>query len=399
MGYLNGKKCESVVNIPNVFSDALASPSHVLPDAVRAPMESRFNHDFSQVRLHTDANAEESADAINARAFTIGNDMYFKTGHYAPETLSGQKLLAHELTHVVQQAGSSPKGYSQSKLAQSQPGDVYETEADAVAERVTRGAPAGNISNVTSTPMVQRQDKDLKTGTKQDEKKKEAGSAIGEGLKTVAEQAVDNNEKVKKNFVEPAKRQWNNLGTVDKTVAIGWGAGTVGLTYGSLLSDPNGRKVLEGVNLATPFTLIPYMPLSKFNYTLPTPDNRMFKFETGFKADELINLWTKSRGLPEMSLGVNLQWEYDLPSDRLRIRGGNASLGLVPGLKLSGGMYSDIFRSTPTYFDTQGQMVQNPKSIPEADKPKSIPDVRFMVNIDLMKFNPQDFQNLIKNIF
>ena len=63
-----------------------------------------------------------------------------------------------------------------------------------------------------------------------------------------------------------------------------------------MLSDPGGRKQLEGVNLAAPFTLIPYMPLSSFKYTLPSgdsPDKRLFKFETGFNADDLINLRTE----------------------------------------------------------------------------------------------------------
>ena len=56
------------------------------------------------------------------------------------------------------------------------------------------------------------------------------------------------------------------------------------------------------------------MPLSTFKYTLPsgnTPEKRLFKFETGFKADELLNLYTQRRGLPKMSLSVNMQWGYD----------------------------------------------------------------------------------------
>jgi hypothetical protein len=64
----------------------------------------RFGYDFSGVRVHTDSNAGQAAGAINARAFTLGRDIVFASGQYAPETESGKRLLAHELTHVLQQA-------------------------------------------------------------------------------------------------------------------------------------------------------------------------------------------------------------------------------------------------------------------------------------------------------
>jgi hypothetical protein len=72
----------------------------------RAFFEPRFGHDFSQVRVHTGAKAAESARAVNARAFTVGGDVVFGTGKYAPGTSEGKRLLAHELTHVVQQQGT-----------------------------------------------------------------------------------------------------------------------------------------------------------------------------------------------------------------------------------------------------------------------------------------------------
>jgi hypothetical protein len=70
----------------------------------RSFFEPLFGRDFSQVRVHTDVPAAESAGAVNARAFTIGQDVVFGAGQYASRTDSGQKLLAHELTHVVQQS-------------------------------------------------------------------------------------------------------------------------------------------------------------------------------------------------------------------------------------------------------------------------------------------------------
>ncbi|HYT56317.1 MAG TPA: DUF4157 domain-containing protein [Verrucomicrobiae bacterium] len=74
-----------------------------LPPDTRQFMESRFGHDFGQVRLHTDARSADAAWDLRARAYTVGPDIAFGTGQYAPETSTGRRLLAHELAHVVQQ--------------------------------------------------------------------------------------------------------------------------------------------------------------------------------------------------------------------------------------------------------------------------------------------------------
>lgn len=71
-----------------------------------APRRDRFRHDFTRVRLHTDGRAAESARALEARAYTVGQDIVFGKGHYSPETVGGQQLLAHELTHVIQQSAT-----------------------------------------------------------------------------------------------------------------------------------------------------------------------------------------------------------------------------------------------------------------------------------------------------
>jgi len=86
---------------------SLRGGGQALPEAAREFFEPRFGHDFSQVRLHTDMQAAESVQAVNARAFTVGPDIAFGSGQYAPETTEGRRLLAHELTHVVQQASGA----------------------------------------------------------------------------------------------------------------------------------------------------------------------------------------------------------------------------------------------------------------------------------------------------
>jgi hypothetical protein len=97
--------------IPEVTSSMEARISSLrgggqpLDRETRAYMEPRFGHDFSRVRVHADGEAAEAARLVNAQAFTVGKDMVFGAGQYAPSTPQGQRLVAHELTHVVQQNG------------------------------------------------------------------------------------------------------------------------------------------------------------------------------------------------------------------------------------------------------------------------------------------------------
>jgi hypothetical protein len=92
-----------VPDVPPIVQDVLRSPGHPLDEDALAAVESRFGHDFSRVRVHTDARAAESAQAVNARAYTVGRDVVFGAGQYTPGTPAGQRLLTHELTHVIQQ--------------------------------------------------------------------------------------------------------------------------------------------------------------------------------------------------------------------------------------------------------------------------------------------------------
>lgn len=87
-----------------------------LQKSVRNFFEPRFGHDFSRVRIHTDSRASQIAGSIDARAFTIGRDIVFYKGQYSPETPSGKRLLAHELTHFVQQKGTMDSGLSTSTI-------------------------------------------------------------------------------------------------------------------------------------------------------------------------------------------------------------------------------------------------------------------------------------------
>jgi len=95
---------------PPMVHEVLRSPGQPLDLATRAFMEPRFGHDFSHVRVHTDENAETSAWTLNAHAYTVGNDIVFGLGRFDPTAVEGRRLLAHELTHVVQQSvGYAPR--------------------------------------------------------------------------------------------------------------------------------------------------------------------------------------------------------------------------------------------------------------------------------------------------
>ena len=146
-----------------------------LDRGVQAQMGQALNADFSGVRVHTDAGADGLNQSLSARAFTTGRDIYFRQGEYNPGSSTGRELLAHELTHVVQQnpdkvqtkpdddispsgcgCGSSAAPGPQMKLSVSQPGDQYEQEADRIANAVMHREQQGDTGS-SPTESIHRQ--------------------------------------------------------------------------------------------------------------------------------------------------------------------------------------------------------------------------------------------------
>jgi hypothetical protein len=113
------------------------SPGHALDHGTREFMEPRFGADFSDVRVHTDSRAAQSADTLAANAYTKGRDIYFGAGKYAPRSREGQHLLAHELTHTVQQGEANVARSQTESLRLSTPGEPLEREAEQIASRIT----------------------------------------------------------------------------------------------------------------------------------------------------------------------------------------------------------------------------------------------------------------------
>ncbi len=123
-----------------------------LDNATQDRMANATGYDFSQVKVHTGAEADALNLEIGAKAFTTGQDIFFRQGAYDPGSSGGQELLAHEMTHVIQQSSGAVGGSG--PMTVNAPGDAYEQEADAVAKSIAgpeaSAAPGG----------VQRQEED-----------------------------------------------------------------------------------------------------------------------------------------------------------------------------------------------------------------------------------------------
>jgi hypothetical protein len=127
--------------VPNAVREVLRSPGQPLDGGTRRRMEAGFGRDFGQVRVHTGSRAADSARAVHAHAYTVGQNIVFAQGLYQPGSAAGQRLLAHELAHTIQQQGlqraadsvtlDTPPHYAQ-----------LEHEAESAADAVLRGAPA-----------------------------------------------------------------------------------------------------------------------------------------------------------------------------------------------------------------------------------------------------------------
>ena len=123
-----------------------------LDESARSNLEPSMGHDFSDVRVHTDGEADSLNRAVQAEAFTTGNDIFFRSGSYSPGSSDGQKLLAHELTHVVQQRNAPPA----SEMTVSSPEDASEREASAVAD--SYGSQSAEAAAVSREAMPEEEE-------------------------------------------------------------------------------------------------------------------------------------------------------------------------------------------------------------------------------------------------
>lgn len=141
---------------PPIVHQVLRSPGEPLTPQARSFFELRFGHDFSNVRVHTDSLAAESAASVSALAYTVGDDIVFAENQYAPASAGRNEILAHELAHTLQQQ----KGPVPGRLEIGRPGDSDEREADQTASRALAGVgappPSRPSGSSTSAPRLRR---------------------------------------------------------------------------------------------------------------------------------------------------------------------------------------------------------------------------------------------------
>lgn len=147
---------------PAVVQAALSSGGQALDQAARTSLEPQFGYDFSQVQVFATPEAAQSAEALDAQAYTVGANLVFGAGRYAPQREDGRWLIAHELAHVVQQSSNPPLAPpAADQIPISPPDDAMEQEADAAADAALMpaartAAPAGAQGTGTALPLIQR---------------------------------------------------------------------------------------------------------------------------------------------------------------------------------------------------------------------------------------------------
>ena len=151
----------SVMEERSPVHDVVSSGGAPLEEEVRTDMEGRMGQDFSDVRVHTGDAADTSARSVSAHAYTVGSNIVFQRGTYDPGSTQGRTLLAHELTHVVQQRSGPVDGTpAAGGVSVSDPSDRFEVEASRNAERVmsqpTPPVQASASATPATAPAVQR---------------------------------------------------------------------------------------------------------------------------------------------------------------------------------------------------------------------------------------------------
>ncbi len=189
----------SVMEERSPVHDVVSSGGAPLDEEVRTDMEARMGQDFSDVRVHTGDAADTSARSVSAHAYTVGSNIVFQRGVYDPGSAQGQTLLAHELTHVVQQRSGPVDGTpAAGGVRVSDPADRFEVEAASNAERVM-SQPAPAVPAVAAAPVgpaaVQAaHDPTLPAVQREGEEEEEAQTAHDDSLGPVQREAAEEEE-------------------------------------------------------------------------------------------------------------------------------------------------------------------------------------------------------------
>ncbi len=264
--------------VPPIVHEALRSHGQPLDFAARTFMEARFGQDFSRVRVHKDAQAAKSARAVNALAYTRGQNIVFGAGQYQPATTSGQKLLAHELTHVLQQSESGAS--HQVHLDLGAVDDPAEKEADRVARSII-GGESPEVSYRLIETQLQRQPtiEDPIHEPLIEEYRRQHGFPLG-GVDEFGRQVGPTNAEIKY-FLLP---RWVLLPLCPKVENLD--------VIGEDFKDPKYRKIFTDINC-----------LSSESQTMPPACRFSRAQETALKAAQKEAATRAQRGLDRIGAG------------------------------------------------------------------------------------------------
>jgi hypothetical protein len=200
-----------------------------LPAKTRSKMEGFFGADFGNVSIHTGSEANHLSRSLGARSFTTGSDIYFSEGEYDPASEGGQKLIAHELTHVVQQGGTRRQS-PQAKLTVGEPDDQYEQEAEVASEAAVKqpdpeaAPPPAESPDIKQNPGVETAVTPATTATNatvpsNTPNTSEVDQALGQADEVVEELAKGEGEETAVSANDPAQKVKEEKETVENQAA------------------------------------------------------------------------------------------------------------------------------------------------------------------------------------
>ncbi len=310
--------------VPPIVHEVLRSPGQPLDPVTRAYMEPRFGHDFSRVRVHTDAKAAESAQVVNALAYTVGHDVVFGTEQYAPGTAEGRELLAHELAHTVQQR-QTRTALSTVTIAPSYPRDIAEQEAGKILHSFLDEASVSLNKSITQHSLLSIQRQINRAFT--EEQFKPVREAFEENVKKTTRDSciVIVNKGLRRLFTEQMKGQrlgsemektmarLNALHLADKPIEIQFLDAKGRLTKGTIapdsLSSSAKSAVLAAVGPETGWYLFGLSIMDGYHSVLLAVDYRNSSVAKIYWMDQIYSGFDDVTGsLDERIIRLTKQW-------------------------------------------------------------------------------------------
>ena len=282
-------------------TDVARAPGRPLDNATRAVMETRFGHDFSSIRVHSDDRAAASAERLGATAYAAGRHLVFARGQYAPGTERGRHLLAHELAHVVQQSGQRPGG----DQVQAPPTMVYDAAAERDAESWAEGSggPAEPLMVPRPAVMPSIAEKILKFAAKQLEKRtvRTVSKHIARHARRIAGRAIHSI------FKNPKEIRYLLQGVVREATEIAGRHPTAGTQR--VIEEAGIRITRQGTGTPGKFRLV----IQKvFDREIGTQGERVLRvvldqtgrIVTAFPADRLVAIGLTAAGIEALTEGT-----------------------------------------------------------------------------------------------